>query len=89
MLMLKIQMVMRNDTNVMVVMMTLLMMLLLMTMMLMMMMFIVMFIIIIIIIIVVHLIHTQLSTIFYTHVEHSSTNATYIKYYLKQKEINK
>ena len=80
------RMVMRNDTNVVVVMMTLLMMLLLMTMMLMMMMFIVMFIIIIV---VVHLIHTQLSTIFYTHAEHSSTNATYIKYYLKQKELNK
>ena len=31
-----------------------------------------------------HMIHTNLNTIYYTHIEQSATNAIYIKYYLKQ-----
>ena len=30
-----------------------------------------------------HTIHINLNTVFYTHAEHSPTNAIYIKYYLK------
>ena len=32
-----------------------------------------------------HLIHINLNTIFYTHMEQSPTNANYIKYYMMQK----
>ena len=32
-----------------------------------------------------HMIHTNLNTIYYTHIEQSPTNAICIKYYLKQK----
>ena len=31
-----------------------------------------------------HMIHINLNTIFYTHVEHSPTKTIYIKYYLKR-----
>ena len=34
----------------------------------------------------IHMIHINLHTIFYTHVEQSPTNAIYIKYYRKQKK---
>ena len=30
-----------------------------------------------------HVIHTNLNTIFYTHVEHSPTKTIYIKYYME------
>ena len=30
-----------------------------------------------------HMIHINLNTIFYTHVEHSPTKIIYIKYYMK------
>ena len=33
----------------------------------------------------VHMIHTNLNTIFHTHVEHSPANAIYMKYYGKEK----
>ena len=37
-----------------------------------------------------HIIHINLSTIFYTHVEHSPTNAIYRNYYviIKQRKLN-
>ena len=31
-----------------------------------------------------HMIHINLNTIFYTHVEHSPTETTYIKYYVEK-----
>jgi len=36
-----------------------------------------------------HTIHINLNTIFYTHEEHSPTNAIYIKYYLILKQQGK
>ena len=33
-----------------------------------------------------HMIHINLNTIFYTHVEHSPTKTIYIKYYTKKKK---
>ena len=33
-----------------------------------------------------HMIHINLNKIFYTHVEHSSANTIYIKYYLKERQ---
>ena len=36
----------------------------------------------------VHMVHVNLKTIFYTHVEQGPTNAIHLKYYLKQKKIN-
>ena len=33
-----------------------------------------------------HMIHINLNMIFYTHVEHSPTKTSYIKYYLKNKK---
>ena len=35
-----------------------------------------------------HMIHINLNTIFYTHVEHSPTKTIYIKYYKKIKYKN-
>ena len=36
-----------------------------------------------------HMIHINLNTIFYTHVEHSPTKTIYIKYYTKNKTKTK
>ena len=35
-----------------------------------------------------HMIHINLNTIFYTHVEHSSTDNFYIKYYMENRQTD-
>ena len=38
---------------------------------------------------IAHMIHINLNTVFDTHLEQSSTNAIYMKYYSKKKEKKK